>query len=180
MIRIYRGLILSRPALILFLHLTLYPYISKPSAFMLSFPPRLISPVPSSGSANRVWREVWNDRIRDALSRYVFFTNIERRLTSHIVWVAAANIAAHHSKPAAYFSATSYRRAPSLTVSICQLEFHGLIDHSPQSILTTTHLRVSKLKTVPKIPATSVQVKMMTLYGILKSGVARSTSSARV
>lgn len=45
---------------------------------------------------------------------------------------------------------------------------------------TTTNLLVSKLNTLPNRNATREQLKMMTLYGMLKSGVARSTRSAGV
>ena len=39
---------------------------------------------------------------------------------------------------------------------------------------------VSRLNTMPKISAMRVQLMMITLYGMLKSGVARSTSKTGV
>ena len=45
---------------------------------------------------------------------------------------------------------------------------------------TRTNRRVRRLKTLPNMSAISVQLMMITLYGMLKSGVARSTSNAGV
>ena len=46
--------------------------------------------------------------------------------------------------------------------------------------LTTIHLRVNKLKILPKINVINVQLRIITLYGIEKSGVGRSTKSVGV
>lgn len=43
-----------------------------------------------------------------------------------------------------------------------------------------THLRINRLNTLPKINVINVQLRMMTLYGILKSGVGRSMSNVGV
>ena len=47
-------------------------------------------------------------------------------------------------------------------------------------IFTMIHLRVNRLKMLPKINVINVQLRMMTLYGIEKSGVGRSTRSVGV
>jgi len=49
-----------------------------------------------------------------------------------------------------------------------------------ESSFNTTNLLVNRLKTLPKMKATREQVKIITLYGILKSGVATSTSKVEV
>ena len=43
-----------------------------------------------------------------------------------------------------------------------------------------THLHVNRLKILPKMSVTSIQLRMITLYCIEKSGVGRSTRSVRV
>jgi hypothetical protein len=43
------------------------------------------------------------------------------------------------------------------------------------SSCTTTNFLVNRLKTLPKMSVIRVQLRMITLYGILKSGVAKST-----
>jgi len=40
-----------------------------------------------------------------------------------------------------------------------------------------THLRIKRLNTLPKINVINVQLRIMTLYGMLKSGVGRSMSN---
>lgn len=45
---------------------------------------------------------------------------------------------------------------------------------------TSVNFLVSRLNTMPNINAMRVQLMMITLYGMLKSGVARSTSNMGV
>ena len=54
------------------------------------------------------------------------------------------------------------------------------IPQNQSSTRTMTHLRVNRLKILPNINVINVQLRMMTLYGIEKSGVGRSTRSVDV
>src|SRR6266403_4227244 len=56
----------------------------------------------------------------------------------------------------------------------------ALVISTSSSNFTTTNRRISMLNKLPKIRAMSVLLIMITLYGMLKSGVARSTSKADV
>src|SRR5687767_10997256 len=65
-------------------------------------------------------------------------------------------------------------------MEIDSIAFYLFFSPSPTSAggskATTTNRLVNKLNTLPNKNATSEHVKMITLYGMLKSGVARSTS----
>ena len=61
----------------------------------------------------------------------------------------------------------------------CHYYYLELLEPS-SSTFTTTNRRISILNRLPKMSAMRVLLMMTTLYGMLKSGVARSTSNAEV
>ena len=82
----------------------------------------------------------------------------------------------HHYLSASTSASTSFADLVNLALTLCiNVGFEGTSEAS-------TSLLVSKLNMLPKQSAITVQVRIMTLYGILKSGVgsARSSEVVRV